>query len=287
MCYGQVFAIFGLAHAYRVTRDESLLTAALETCEQVHNHFRDSTGSLQPVLEHDFGGEAPYRSQNPLMHLVEALLALDEATQSTQHGQRAANWIDFLFDAAFARGDAALPEFYDTHWQPLATPPAESSEEGCIIPGHQFEWAYLLSKGVELGLPDRYLGHARFALDAGLRFGSDSVHGGIVRAVDAAGKVCDDRKVFWQQTEAIRSLARFHIHHGIQAYEQPLRASLDFYRAHLCDADFGGVYTEVQRDGHAMDPNKGSIWKVDYHTVAMIAELLSLQPDNPAPSPAN
>lgn len=277
-CYGHAFAIFGLCHAHRASADPRHLNGALETIELVHEKFFDSKGGLKPLLQNDFSGDASYRSQNPIMHLVEALLAVSETLPSGPHLQQAKSWIDFLFNGVRSRQEPALAEFYDVDWNPLATPPPESEEPGCICPGHQLEWAYLLSKAVELGLPDSYLNTARFALDAGLQFGLDPHHGGIMRATDMDGTVRDDRKVFWQQTEAIRSLARFAVHHGMEKYQSPLKETLHFFNQHLWDHTFGGVYTEVQHDGSPMTPDKGSVWKVDYHTVSMISELLDLNP---------
>ncbi|MCC5835183.1 MAG: AGE family epimerase/isomerase [Opitutales bacterium] len=275
-CYGHAFAIFGLCHAHRAGADPRHLQFALETVELVHQKFSDCRGGLKPLLQRDFSGDTSYRSQNPVMHLVEALLAMSETLPSGPHLQQAQSWIDFLFKGVHSRQESALPEFYAVDWSPLTIPPPESEEPGCICPGHQLEWAYLLSKAVELGLPDPYMDTARFALDAGLQFGRDPIHGGIIRATDMDGTVCDDRKVFWQQTEAIRSLARFAIHHGIKEYEAPLMESLDFLNEHLWDHTFGGIYTQVHRDGSPMNQDKGSAWKVDYHTVSMISELLSL-----------
>lgn len=275
--YGQAFAVFALVHAYRLDGKEAYKKHALETLRLIYDRFKDSVGGLQPKLEQDFSGESSYRSQNPVMHLIEAELALAEHCGEDSALNRAQTLIDFLFEPALKRGDPAIPEFYDPKWQPLKESPRESSEPGWVSPGHQFELAYLISKAIELGLPESYLDYARFALNAGVRYGPDPVYGGIVRSIGSNGKVLDDRKVFWLQTEAIRCLARFCCLHGHSEHQALLKQTLNFFHQNLYDHEEGGVFIEVQRDGSPMTPDKGSVWKVDYHTTAMIAELLSLK----------
>ncbi|MFQ6048764.1 MAG: AGE family epimerase/isomerase, partial [Phycisphaerae bacterium] len=74
--YGQAFAIFGLAHAWRATGDERFKTAALQTWQILRQRFTDGHGGLIRTMTRQFEDRDCWRSQNPVMHLFEALLGL-------------------------------------------------------------------------------------------------------------------------------------------------------------------------------------------------------------------
>lgn len=65
-----------------------------------------------------------------------------------------------------------MPEIYDTEWRP-----AVANQQGHIDLGQQFEWAFLLSHGVEKGLSARYLGIDERLLDYSKKVGYDSKGG--------------------------------------------------------------------------------------------------------------
>ena len=81
--YGNAFAIFGLAHAYRATGDVRYLDAAMDNWRVVKRHLWDPGGGLAPATSQDFSRREGVNTQNPMMHLFEALLALYDASGST------------------------------------------------------------------------------------------------------------------------------------------------------------------------------------------------------------
>ena len=80
--YGHAFAIFALAHAFRVTKDERYREAATAAWQMVNLKLRDGEGGFHPEASSDFVPSSSQRTQNPVMHLFEAMLALHEATGS-------------------------------------------------------------------------------------------------------------------------------------------------------------------------------------------------------------
>ena len=74
--YGHAFAIFGLSHAARITGSPDPQNAATETVAILKEHFQDDHGGFKLILTRDFHEDGKIKSQNPLMHLFEALLAL-------------------------------------------------------------------------------------------------------------------------------------------------------------------------------------------------------------------
>src|SRR5690606_32211788 len=81
------------------------------------------------------------RSQNPHMHLFEALLAWAEADPGGPWLDRADS-IRALFDRFFFDAEAGiLAEHFDRDWRRASGPAGEVVE-----PGHHFEWVYLLEE---------------------------------------------------------------------------------------------------------------------------------------------
>jgi uncharacterized protein YyaL (SSP411 family) len=81
--YGHAFALFALSHMARVTQQERYRSAALRTWQVIHTWLRNPSGGFFGDLPRDFAKPAQPQggSQNPVMHMFEALLALHDATQ--------------------------------------------------------------------------------------------------------------------------------------------------------------------------------------------------------------
>ena len=275
--YGHVFVIFGLAHAYEVTGEQRFLQGAFDAGETIHTKFRDNHGGICQMMTRDFVDQDRHRNQNPVMHLTEALLTLAEISGEKKYLEMAREWIDFLFIPTFERKDIALLEFYDFKWQPLTDEDLADSEPGMIVIGHQLEWAFLLSRAVEMGLPETYLEHAEFVLKSGLDIGFDTDYGGLMTGATKEGKLAKDHKGFWEQTETIRTLLNFVVRHERRDLEPVLDKAVEFFRRYQYDSEFGGIFPSLTREGSVVQDNKGGLYKLDYHTIAMIQEVLRLE----------
>ncbi len=275
--YGHAFVLFGMSYAWEVTGDGRFLDCARDAFNTIHSDFLDGRGGICQIMSRMFEDTDNYRNQNPVMHLTEALLVLARVSGDQLYLDKARYWIDFLFTPMVERGDIAMLEFYDLNWIPLSEEDRPKNEPGVIVIGHQLEWAFLISFAVELGLPESYLDYGSFVLEAGLNIGYDSEYGGLMCKADGKGKVCQDKKGFWEQAETIRALANYILCHGRQDLQQVMQKSISFFQTYQFDNEFGGVYPDVTRDGRVLSEKKGGNWKVDYHTCAMITELLRLQ----------
>jgi mannose-6-phosphate isomerase len=164
--------------------------------------------ALEP-LRHACGfrehGERPFQA-NAQMHLLEAALAWEAVTEGAGRDVWAA-LSDEIATLALARfidpSSGALREFYDADWRAL-----DEAAGGLIEPGHQFEWAWLLSRW----------GHARGRADAGAA--ADRLYAVGLRGVDPAlgvtvGALWSDLRVrdsatrLWAQTEYLKAALTF------------------------------------------------------------------------------
>lgn len=273
--YGHAFVIFGLSHAACITGDDRYRQAALDTAGYVLRAFKDEHGGFVPALDASGRDLGHTRTQNPIMHLFEGLLALGCRAQQQASYQDAAAVGDWVLNT-LVRSDGLLPELYTHDWQELP-----EAAGGRVDIGHQFEWAYLLSRAVELGVwsgsaADHVLAKGERLLECALRLGYDRAQGGVWSPATPTGRVPSHTKGWWEQCEAARAL--LHYSRIRQRYDLvPLfRQTIRFCRRRLVDTEYGGWYMRVDPEGTIPSSDKGNVWKVDYHVVGLCEEALRL-----------
>jgi mannobiose 2-epimerase len=269
--YGLAFVIFALSHAGLVTGDDKYKKAALVTWKEMKFHLRDGTGFFKPKTDRRYAKVIGQNTQNPMMHLFEALLVLYDATQSVEILKEAEEHANRIFTRLYQEREGRLPEIYDAEWRPVA-----ATEHGCIELGHQFEWAFLLSHGVEKGMPGRYLEIAERLLDYGMRVGYDSQEGGIFSRSDYDGKAIRGPKGWWEQCESLRAMMHWAELRGRVELWPAFDRSLAFVRNHFIDSEYGGWYSVYDPANNARRSDKGSVWQVGYHVCGFYAEALRL-----------
>jgi len=140
--YTHAFVLLSLAALYDLTGEKRLLSAAESTLQFIDRHLicPDHGGLLdrQPSPE-------SVKRQNPLMHFLEACLALHEAAPEGPYFERAGRIVG-LFEARFFQPEAgALPEVFAADWS------LDSQATSYFEPGHHFEWIWLLDWFRRLG----------------------------------------------------------------------------------------------------------------------------------------
>ena len=205
--YGHAFALLALSHMARVTGEVRYRTAALAAWRDIDLWLRDGKGGFFKDLPRDFSKAGAVataaKTQNPLMHLFEALLALHDATQDPVAMKGAKSLGEFVvYRLLQGRPDdgASIPEWYDSDWKPLPT----KEKGGYTDIGHQFEWAHLLWEAQARGLTGIYALSAERLLNFAVKTGYDEVNGGVYKTLYPDGSVERD-KYWWQQTEALRA----------------------------------------------------------------------------------
>lgn len=140
------------------------------------------------------------RAQNPQMHMLEALLQAYEMTGAAVWLDRAARYIELARSRLIDPETGAVREFVAHDLGALGGEAGARRE-----PGHQYEWAWLLRRFVELGGDAEVLADAdrmtAFAETFGVRCGGP-MSGVPFDALDAAGRVTDDAHLLWPATEA-------------------------------------------------------------------------------------
>jgi mannose/cellobiose epimerase-like protein (N-acyl-D-glucosamine 2-epimerase family) len=280
--YGHAFVIFGLAHAAQCTGNAQLKDALLHTWEIFDRRFRDEHGGFTWRMNREFVITEQIKSQNPVMHLFEALLAASDV-KGAEHLLEAARGVgDFVLSRLVRSADRRLPEVYSLDWQELPERAGESGERSYVVDsgrldiGHAFEWAFLMSWAVDQGLPATYRSYGNSFLLYGLALGFDWEAGGIYSPASPTGQIVGQYKGWWEQCEAIRALARYAIRDGRSDLLEPLEKTIQFVKASLIDPEYGGWFAGVEGGKSLVQSEKGNEWKLDYHVVGMCMEAIRL-----------
>lgn len=204
--YDNAFVLLALAWFARATSDAAVLGWAHRSLDAIE-------AQLRPGDTPGFRNSAPDRPgprlQNPHMHLLEAALALHDASGDARFADLARSLVQLFTERLFDPATGTLAEFYGPAWQRLPEPyPGRQ-----IWPGHQFEWAWLLYQArPRTGLDAREQAKALVAFAERHGFDADT---GLVRyAVSEEGVPIDPSLRLWPQTEALKAELALMEHEG-------------------------------------------------------------------------
>ncbi len=208
LSYDQSFVILGLSTWAKLNPDDNI-EAELEACWlSIENNLTDSTTGL--LLEYDGliapnNPNAPWRAQNPHMHLYEAALQAYEMTNNSIWIERAkqirAKGLEYFYDEV----TGTIIEFIAPDLKTLAGRDGQRREIG-----HQCEWAWLLYREAELGGDDHVCSIADTLLAFADQYGfasSGVMQGAAFDAVAEDTSWQEDKFLLWPQTEAIKTYA--------------------------------------------------------------------------------
>ena len=272
--YGHSFVIFAYANAAGYLGRAEYANKAKEVWEEYQQGFGKKGGGFYHVTSRSFEPDDGPLSQNPIMHLFEALLALGTNSGHEDALRDAATVAEFVTGRLIDGKTGFLPELFTRSWAPL-----DEEDGNRVDVGHAFEWSYLLSFAVQLGLPRRYLSFAHQLLDAGRTLGFDRKRGLVFSPASLDGERVKPTNTYWEQCEALRALLHF------AAYRDRPELCGDFdilaksVRAHYVDDENGGWYTSVTPKGTPLISDKGTAWKLDYHQTSMTLELKRIVED--------
>lgn len=267
--YHHAFALLGLSHAFGLSGKTKYLDYALKTLDIMENRFRDGSGGYRRHMTRDFKSLETLRSQNPVMHFFEALLALSAVQKDGPGPEKARETAEFIFTVCFNSEKKCLPEFYSETWS--HTPP---SRKGHVDTGHQCEWAFLVSEAGCTGIDEKYISRGHELINFAVKYGFDTEYGGIFSPCTPDGNIIKRRKGWWEQCEAVRALHRYctvHERDDLITYRDSCAAFLIEY---LIDPEYGGLYSSISSRNEPEDTAKGTLWKTDYHTAGMCMELI-------------
>ncbi|WP_295708401.1 AGE family epimerase/isomerase [uncultured Brevundimonas sp.] len=187
--YDQAFLLLALA----VACEEA------EPCAAVAARTRDALLAAAPpsggMIE---AGAHPYQS-NAHMHLLEASMAWEEAGGDGDWRCLSDRIAGLALTRFIDEDGGFLREFFDSDWTPA------SGEDGSLVePGHQFEWAWVLTRYARLRADPGAIAAARRLYAFGLK-GVEPQRRIVVDALNADGSFRSRRARLWPQTEWLKA----------------------------------------------------------------------------------
>jgi mannose/cellobiose epimerase-like protein (N-acyl-D-glucosamine 2-epimerase family) len=258
--YDHAFFLLANAWCYRASGESEYLQEAEKLVAYLDTRFGSEVGGW---IEGDY--DYVCRRQNPHMHLLEAFLALHDATGDAKWLM----WADEIFALFqtyfFDEKQGVLVEFFDENWARLPSPQGDRIE-----PGHMMEWVWLLDWYGRRR--HRTLSQYSSVLyKRALELGMDK-SGLLFDAVTPDGQALDSNKRCWGLTELIKA-SLVQIREGNpQAEAIAVKAVDDLFRYYLCTSTAGSYIDQRgAQDEIVVDVAPASTL---YHLIVAAMELV-------------
>lgn len=252
--YDHAFILLALANVYQLAQDAQVRAEIDTALRFIDQRLRSPHGGFIEGLP-----PAMPRRQNPQMHLLEAMIALYDATGDQVFQNRAGDFFGLFVGNLFDQRTQTLGEYFEEDWSRI--------NPVVVEPGHLAEWTWLL-KGFEriTGCPTAR--HRTGLITSMLRFRDTA--GCLVDEVNAEGKIVKSSRRCWPQTELAKAWIA-QAESGEAGANEQARAVLTLLKTHYLDHPVkGGWYDQFDSDGRSMvDDVPASSF---YHVLCAVSE---------------
>lgn len=220
--YDQAFLLLACAWRWRTAKDQRAMDIADSTIDFLNRELRSEHGGW---IEDD--KNTMPRRQNPHMHLLEAFMALFDATGDEKylaHGDRVFDlFSDHFFDAKYG----VLREFFTNDWH---ASPGETGNR--IEPGHMVEWIWLLDvyadrRGVAI---DRF---TPTLFEQAQKIGKDPNSNFLFDGCVLGQSKTESKRRLWPQTEYLKALSIRYSNGDALAGERASEVINDCFKTYL------------------------------------------------------
>lgn len=190
--YDQAFALLAFAAAGQAGVQAGTMKDRAHTLRQTLASRRTPSGGWSETGDH------PYQA-NAQMHLLEACLAWETLEPASVWSAMADEIVGMARTAFIDEEGRFLREFFDPDWQPAA------GDDGRLVePGHQFEWAWLLTRWGRARGDAWAIAAAVQLYEIGSR-GVDERRNVTMDALNDDLSVRSDQARLWPQTERLKA----------------------------------------------------------------------------------
>ncbi|HRU07034.1 MAG TPA: AGE family epimerase/isomerase [Candidatus Brocadiia bacterium] len=292
--YGHSFLIYGLAEHGLLTgsadsrREAERLFDLLAAKAADFRHggfFEQFDRAFNPVSERPDG--ALHKSLDVHMHLMEAFTTLYQLTGLPRHRQALEQVMELIFDRMVDPETGVGVSIFSPSWQPMANlqlgavwgsdrferkaKPADITSYGHNI---ELAWLYLHAMDA-LGRPRQEgLARVRRIFDHTFERGVDREFGGLYVEGPRQGAASETNKEFWQQAEALVGFLDAYDLTQEKKFQRAFRNVHDFVFKKMICWDQGEWYPLLDRQGAVVWDYMGHNWKICYHTVRAMVEVV-------------
>lgn len=293
LTYGESFAVYALSEYALRFQDPAAMRMAEEAFNLLESRAADNAfGGYYENLEADWSfspggaGGGDRKSLDIHMHLLEASTTLAEASGDPIHLRRLREVMSLIlcrmvnheagfgynqFDLQFNRIPAIC---INRTWN------ADRETNECIEKaldttsyGHNVELSWLMDRALRLtgGEKPPIL---RRLLDHALRYGCDTVYGGIYRDGVAEEPALVHDKEWWQNFESMVGFLNGYCRFGEEAYLAAFQQTWGFIKSCFLHPLLGESRQLLDREGNPIVDQLGNPWKGIYHTGRALSECI-------------
>ncbi len=267
--YTQAFALFGLAQAYSIAPNDEIKNRAKALLKYLQRERKVTGGGY---TELDEKGGVSYKS-NPHMHLFESAIAWMQIDQDQEWKDLGHELITLATTKFIDPATQVLGEYFDENWNHIR-------ENGKFVyePGHQYEWAWLMSLYQDLTGQDlKSTRHQLFLLAE--KYGTSATRKVVFDEMwsDYTPKTQSSR--FWPQCERIKAAVRL----GTEAssdqktlYEKGADESLATLFKFF-ETPMKGLWYDMLSETDTFNANSAKASSL-YHIVNAMEEYINLRP---------
>ncbi len=295
--YGQCFSMYAFSEYCLATGDLFGRKMAEKTYEAICANMADTQhGGYYEMMNEDWRPEKPGRfggdrkSLDVHMHMMEALTTFHEMTGNPSHRRRLEEVIGILTEKMMHPVNGLGYMQFSLDFQPLApilfatdwgrdagTGDGSRGPVTLTSPGHNIELVWLLLHAADtLGVVrETYAEVVRRNCDHCIQFGIDQEYGGVYADVPMEEPTRQKEKQFWQQAESMIGLLDAYSMFKDEKYWLAFRNIYDFVFSKFVNYPGGGEWFErLDREGNPLDDALGHSWKICYHTVRSMIQVV-------------
>lgn len=204
--YTQAFALFGLAQAYAFKPEQKIKDRAKSLLAYLQRERKAPAGGYTELSDK---GEVLYRS-NPHMHLFEAAIAWMQIDPDSEWKDLGKELVTLAITKFINPTNHVLGEYFDEKWNHLC-----EQDRFVYEPGHQYEWAWLMSLYEDLTGQDlKSIRHQLFVLAE--KYGTSRSRKIVFDEMWSDYTPKTESSRFWPQCERIKAAVRL----GLEVPEQ-------------------------------------------------------------------
>lgn len=266
--YTQAFALFGLAQAYSLKPTSEIKDRAKALVKYLYRERKVPGGGF---TELDEKGGVSYKS-NPHMHLFESAIAWMQIDADQEWKDLGRELITLCLNKFIDPKTQVLGEYFDEKWNHI-------KEDGNFIyePGHQYEWAWLMSLYQDLTGQDlKAVRHQLFLLAE--KYGVSSTRKVVFDEMWSNYSPKTQSSRFWPQCERIKAAVRLGSEVPNDQREQYTKAADDSLETlfKFFETPMKGLWYDVLSAEDTFNANSAKASSL-YHIVNAMEEYINFQ----------
>lgn len=276
--YGLAFCIYGLTEFYKISRNSTALSTAIDLYNYIEEKsFDEVNNGYTEAFARDWQQTADLRlsakdnneskTANTHLHIVEAYSNLYTVWPNEKLRNRIANLLELFQQHFISKDHHHLHLFFDDVWNLRSTLQSY---------GHDIEAAWLLQQCAEVIKHPTLIQQFKELAVPVTNAASEGLDqdGGLWYEYEPANNHLIKEKHSWPQAEAIIGFFNAYQITGAQHYLRQSISSWGFIKKHIKDETKSEWFWGVNNDYSTMQKEKAGFWKCPYHNSRALLEVM-------------